>query len=258
MKKLLVFIAIVFNQYAYAQLADGSVAPDFTIADLNGTTHNLYSYLDSDKTVFLEIFAAHCSTCWNYHQTHRLKNMYNMYGPNGTDEIIVLALEYDENNDGNAFIGIGDPWQTQGNWLEGTPFPLFNVEYPDRGVFTDYNVTYYPVVYKICPDKLVERVMTSETESQLYQKVQTCQNALSIDEKPTVGNVHIDQQSKSLIINQHQNVKSIKVMDLRGQLVKAISSVNHPSISINDLKTGIYLFEMQTESGPVIKKLYLN
>ncbi|MBP9150876.1 MAG: T9SS type A sorting domain-containing protein [Flavobacteriales bacterium] len=258
MKKLLVFITIVISQHVYAQLTDGTVAPDFTITDLNGTSHNLHSYLDSDKTVFLEIFAAHCPTCWNYHLTHRLKNMHNMYGPNGSDEIMVLALEYDENNDGDAFIGIGDPWQTQGDWLEGTPFPLFNVEGSDRSVFTDYNVTFYPVVYKICPDKIIERVSTSETESQLYQKVQICQNSLSIDEKSTVGNVYVDQHSKSLIVDQHQHVTSLKIMDVRGQLVKAINSIQHSLISLSDLKTGIYIVELQTESGPVMKKLYLN
>lgn len=258
LKKLLLFLAIVINQQAVAQLADGSVAPDFTLLDLNGTSHNLYTYLDEDKTVFIEIFAAHCPSCWNYHLTERLKNMYQMYGPNGTNELMVLALEYDAGNDGNAFIGIGDPWQTQGNWSDGTPFPLFNVEGTDRNVFTDYNVSFYPLIYKICPNRIVERIMTSQTEAQLYQKVQVCQNALSINEEPTSPNIYINQVSKSLIIEPIQNLLFIKLINLTGQVVKTIDSVSLSSISLNDLKSGIYLFEIHTDSGLFVRRLYLN
>ncbi len=184
--------------------------------------------------------------------------MYNMYGPSGTDEIMVLALEYDQWNDTNAFIGNGPPWVTQGNWLDGTPYPIFDVEDPDRSVFVDYNVTFYPVIYKICPDKIAERVLTNVTEAQLYQKVQDCQTVLSINEVVEPGNVRIEQQSKSLIIDQFQNVQSVVMLDLRGQVIKTISSPTSSMISLGELSTGIYLFEIRTENSPVIVKLYLN
>ena len=38
---------------AFAQLPDGSIAPDFTATDINGVEHNLYSYLDSGYQVIL-------------------------------------------------------------------------------------------------------------------------------------------------------------------------------------------------------------
>ena len=256
MKKLLFVLAFIANFNLYAQIPNGSVAPDFTITDYYGTSHNLYAYLNSGKTVFLEIFAAHCPSCWGYHQTHKMKNMYNNFGPTGTDEIMVLALEYDQWNDSNAFIGNGPAWVTQGNWLNGTPFPIFNVEDPSRGVFVDYNVTSYPVVYKICPDKIIERVMTSETETQLYQKVQDCQAALSVKHIMDYETVFFNQQSKSLIINQ--KVKSLSLYNLQGQIIKTISNVKLSSIYIGDLNSGLYLLEVQTENGPVIQKIYLN
>lgn len=76
-------------------MPDGTVAPDFTLTDYYGNTHHLYDYLNDGKTVFVEIFAAHCSSCWSYHETDILKDLYNSYGPAGTDEVMVLALEYD-------------------------------------------------------------------------------------------------------------------------------------------------------------------
>jgi hypothetical protein len=242
----------------YGQLPNGSVAPDFTLTDYNGTTHNLYSYLNAGKTVFLEIIDAHCQVCWSYHQNNTMKNLYNNYGPNGTNELMVLALEHDQWNDSNAFIGNGPAWVTQGNWLVGTPFPIFDVEDPNRGVFNDYNVTFYPVVYKICPNKIVERVMTSETLAQLYQKVQDCQTAMSITEIKNNEQIYINQASKTLIIGQHQQVKSIAIINLQGQVIKTISTITSSAIDISDVSTGVYLFEMQVKEGLVYKKLYVN
>jgi len=258
MKKLVLLFVFMLNINVYAQLPNGSVAPDFTLTDYYGTTHNLYSYLNTGKTVFIEIFAAHCPVCWSYHQTNTMKNLYNNYGPNGTNELLVLAIEHDQWNDSNAFIGNGPAWVTQGNWLDGTPFPIFDVEDPNRGVFNDYNVTFYPVVYKICPNKIVERVMTSETFAQLYQKVQDCQTTMSITEIINKDQIYINQDSKMLIVGEYQQVKSIAIINLQGQDIKTISPIKSAAISISDLSTGVYIFEMQAEDGLVYKKFYVN
>ena len=187
-----------------------------------------------------------------------MKNMYNLYGPNGTDEVMVLALEYDQWNDSNAFIGNGPAWVTQGNWLSGTPFPIFDVEDPFRGVFTDYDVSFYPVVYKICPNKIVERVFTSETEAQLYQKVEDCLTALAVNELEETENIYINQYAKSLIIERFHKVSAVKIINLQGQVVKSIGSLSNASIGIGELKTGLYLVEINYTSATVFKKLYLN
>jgi cytochrome oxidase Cu insertion factor (SCO1/SenC/PrrC family) len=258
MKKLLFLLAFLPSLSVRGQLPNGSVAPDFTLTDYYGTTHNLFSYLVADKTVFVEIFAAHCPTCWAYHQTHRLKNIYNQYGPGGTDELMVLALEYDQYNDSNAFTGNHEPWVSAGDWLTGTPYPIFNVEDPDRGVFTDYNVSFYPVIYKICPDGIVERVFTYETEAQLYQKVQDCQAALSIEETVDLGNIRIDQLSRSLVIDQFQKVTGLEVMDLQGRTVQHSGAATRSMIALGELRTGVYLFRINTAAGPMVKRLFLD
>ena len=54
MTRFLTLLAgIMITQCAFAQLPDGSIAPDFTATDINGTTHNLQSYLDEGKSVVL-------------------------------------------------------------------------------------------------------------------------------------------------------------------------------------------------------------
>ncbi|MFK7755569.1 MAG: T9SS type A sorting domain-containing protein [Flavobacteriales bacterium] len=253
--KQLIFISSIFSSiYSTSQIADGSLAPDFTLTDWDGVTHNLYSYLDSEKTVFVEIFAAHCPGCWGYHQTERLKNMYNLYGPEGTDEIMVLALEHDEYNDSTAFLGIGDPWVTQGNWFEGTPYPQFNVEWPDRDVFEDYNVTFYPVIYKICPDRTVERIMTSAPESELYEKVQECQ-IVSVSEKELEWEIYFNESSQQVIVNHSEPLHSVSIYNLQGQTVKMLESFSDTAIYVSDLTKGVYLFEFKTISGSTLAKI---
>lgn len=239
---------------ASAQLPDGSTAPEFTLTDISGTTHHLYDHLDAGRTVLLEVFAAHCPTCWAYHQTHRLKNMHEQYGPGGTDELMVLALEYDQWNGMNELMGIGDPWVTAGDWVTGTPYPIFNVEDPDRGVFTDYAVTFYPVIYKICPDGLTERVLTSQTEMQLHQLVQDCQASTSIPDEADPGAIWFDPVGRRLVIERTGNVLGVEVLDLQGRTLQRIEQPVGRSTSVSPLPPGVYLFRLWTEDGAVVRR----
>jgi len=247
----------LFSVSVYGQLADGSVAPDFTLTDYYGTEHNLYNYLDEGKTVFVEIFAAHCPACWNYHQTDKLKNIYNSYGPNGTDDLMVLALEYDQGNGHDDFKGIGDPWTTAGNWLDGTPYPIFDVENPDRGVFDDYNVTGYPVIYKVCPDRITERVFPWWNEETLYEKVQQCQKSLSVREIETLGGVYFDNASGNLVVQNFNDVQSIRVLNVRGQVLQSIQTVSAARVPVMALSSGIYLFEIRSKDKILTRKFFV-
>ncbi|MCB0478974.1 MAG: T9SS type A sorting domain-containing protein, partial [Crocinitomicaceae bacterium] len=151
----------------------------------------------------------------------------------------------------------GPAWVTAGDWITGTPYPIFNVEDPDRTIFTDYQVPYYPLVYKICPDKKTEWISTSLNTSQLYQKVQDCQT-LSIEEEILAGKIYIDQLNKNLIIENYDQVQSIEIINLQGQKINSIQSVTSGTIDIHTLETGIYIFQMNTEQGPVVRKLFMN
>jgi cytochrome oxidase Cu insertion factor (SCO1/SenC/PrrC family) len=257
MKHLLLSALSLSSIGSFAQLPNGSTAPDFTLTEYYGTTHNLYEYLEAGKTVFVKIFAAHCPTCWAYHQTHQLKNIYEQYGPDGTDELMVLALEYDQWNDSLAFTGNHEPWVTAGDWLTGTPYPIFNVEDLDRGVFVDYNVTFYPVIYRVCPDRILEMVLLQATEAVLYQQVQDCQATLSIEDVVDLGTIRIDQAGRTLIIDRYQHVQRLDVFDLQGRVMLQAGGLSRSTIGLASLRSGVYLFQLHTDRGPVVKRLYL-
>ncbi|MFM7218541.1 MAG: T9SS type A sorting domain-containing protein [Bacteroidota bacterium] len=142
-----------------AQLSAGKIAPDFTAVDINGNTWNLYSILDSGKTVFMDISATWCGPCWNYHTSGILEDLYNTYGPSGTNEVMVF---FDEGEDQNTTAQLYGPanlsgsaaTQTQGDWVTGTPYPIID----DASIASLYQINYFPTIYMICPDRIIREI----------------------------------------------------------------------------------------------------
>jgi len=184
MKKLLfsalTLAAILNSNVSNAQLADGSIAPDFTVsayqpwlsaAGLNSNgSYKLYDYLDAGYTVFLDVSATWCGPCWNHHLTGALDDLYINHGPAGqlgvsattTDDVMVIWLDGDGQTadatmlDGNGSIG---------NWIEPNatlgqiPFPMANpIAATATQINNNYAIAYYPTIYRICPNRVITEV----------------------------------------------------------------------------------------------------
>jgi hypothetical protein len=160
MKKLLFsLLAVLSFTASKAQLDAGCKAQDFTFTALNnnGQVVNLYSWLDSGKYVFLDVSATWCGPCWNYHNTHALKDLYTQYGPGtASNSVRVVFVEGDGATDDSKMSGGSG---SQGNWLSGTPYPMCNPAQAAATTFNnDYEVGYFPTVYMICPDRTIKEV----------------------------------------------------------------------------------------------------
>jgi thiol-disulfide isomerase/thioredoxin len=154
---------------ADAQLADGCIAPDFNVTDINGNTWHLYTILDQGKTVFIDISATWCHPCWLYHTSGALENLYNQYGPPGTNELMVFMVEGDANTNTACLYGpTGCNNSTQGDWVTGTPYPIID----DASIATAYQINYFPTIYMITPDRICrenDQITTAQHYSAMQQ-----------------------------------------------------------------------------------------
>ncbi|HLP14034.1 MAG TPA: T9SS type A sorting domain-containing protein [Flavobacteriales bacterium] len=250
MKKFLIIVCFSSGVFqGKAQLADGSTAPDFTLNDINGNSINLYGYLDAGITVYLDIFAAHCPTCWAYHNTYALKDLYNNHGPAGTltQDIMVIAIEHDPANGMNELTGVSG--STAGDWVTGTPYPIINPEGTDRSNFISaYNVTFYPMIYAICPDRKITWIGTQD-ETTLYNHVGTCAVSGMNDVDVETLQVYFSNTDNLIHVKVSKTgVCSLTIFDSNGRVVLQQKSVEGP-VSFTQFGQGIYLYQVTDNTG---------
>ncbi len=205
-RNLLVILSTLFliisSTELKAVLAPGSDATDFTATDINGQTWNLFSLLNAGKTVYIDFSATWCAPCWAYHNSGALEGLYNQYGPNGTNEVMVFMVEAELNNNLACLYGpsgcVGPNGGTQGNWVQGTPYPIIDLDNTTSYIKTDYAITYYPTIYCICPQTKKVYESGQIGTSQQYSYLSSCALDLVIDEVNNVkckgandGNIQI-------------------------------------------------------------------
>jgi hypothetical protein len=156
------------------QLPNGSIAPDFTLQDINGNTHHLYDYLDSGKVVIIDFFEVNCGPCWLYKETHSLARAYNAWGPPGTNELMVFEVEGIKSSI-NQIKGLQKP--TNGDWTAGEPFP-FIATCPPNGdkIAQDYLVNFFPTIYMICRDRRLTLIGRADT-AVIHARMHACPSA---------------------------------------------------------------------------------
>ena len=137
---------ILIAHLGTAQIADGSLAPNISGVDLEGNSYDLYQILGSGKVVLIDISATWCGPCFTLHRTHVLDLINQTYGPQGTDEMVVLLLEGDDATDLADLQGTGD--YTVGDWTSCTSIPILD----NMGsAADDYQINAVPTYFIINP-----------------------------------------------------------------------------------------------------------
>jgi thiol-disulfide isomerase/thioredoxin len=243
MKKIYITIiqVLAFAGLSYAQPSNGVVVPDFTVTDINGTSHNLYTYLNQGKTVFIDYFATWCSICWSYHNTPaRLKTLYDNHGPSGatgvvsttTNDVVVIKMEIDFNTPTSQITFAGQ------NWTTGTNYPIVDLS-ATNNVASAFNATSQSHVFIVFPDKVVENVSTGLTDAQLYAKVTSF---LSIENK--VGNeikdfkINSYLSNEGLVLNSNKAIENLNI-DIYNLIGEKVISLQNITITEGSQNLGI-------------------
>ncbi len=269
MKKL--FISLGFLTATCAVNAQiGATAPDFTVTDINGNSHNLYSYLNNNKVVLLDVSATWCGPCWNFHSAHYLEDLYAEFGPNGTNEVVVLFYEGDANTNAADLNGTGS--NTQGDWVTGTPYPIVN-ESPVQLNLNIFAPLGYPTINVICPsDKKIkwdlwdsQTSTTAQSLANMQAKVQevidNCvPSSASVEEQTALTfSVYPNPANDVISISMdHQLAENgtVQIFSVDGQLVSTnVFSLGstQKEVAIEDLNSGVYF--VQLTSGNSVSKM---
>lgn len=277
MKKIITSIAVCLAA-ASSMAQVGATAPDFTVTDINGTTHNLYTYLNSGKVVLLDVSATWCGPCWNFHNAHYLEDLYAEFGPAGTNEVVVLFYEGDATTAANALNGTGG--STQGDWVTGTPYPIIN-ESPVQLSMSIYAPLGFPTINVIsCADKKIKWDLwdsqvqgnTAQSLANMRTKVQEAIDACaavagisenSIIEAKVAPNPATDMTS-ILFSAESNQTGTIQLYGVSGQLIQTttheiVSGNNEIAVDLSGVQAGSYFIKLiANESSsnmiPVVKK----
>ena len=149
---------------SWAQLPNGSIAPDFTLTDINGQSHNLYSYLNEGKTVILDFSATWWSLLGPPSARH-FEGPLQRFGPEGTDNLMVSS--WSGSSTGlNELNGIGG--STYGDWVTGTPYPILDGQ-AVYDLSNTYQVPGYPTWYTVCPSGILTHLTGMDRVTTLFR-----------------------------------------------------------------------------------------
>ena len=257
---LIAFFTLLMSQANFAQI--GAVAPDFMITDIEGVEHNLYQILDDGKVVVIDVSATWCPPCWSMHEEHYMKDIYDQFGPNGTDQVHVIFYEGDA---GTTLADLeGNTNGTLGDWLEGTDYPVVN-ESPLSLDLNIYAPLGFPTVNVISPnDKKIKADLYDNwfDGSGLPAMIDIIESHFPVS--TSVSNV--DDINVSVFPNPMTEVLNIdlsgyegeltkvRMIDIKGQVVN--NTVVSPSaqkitLDVAAIPTGMYVVELFDAEGVV-------
>jgi len=150
MKKIIPFvIAMLIMGHTLSAQETPTIAPNFTVTDIDGETHELYDILASGKTVVIDFYATWCPPCWEYHNGRELSKLWERHGPDGFDDYFIMGIESDGSTGLDDLRGTGD--NTLGDWTEDVEYPIID----NDQIRHYFNISLYPTFIQICTDRTV-------------------------------------------------------------------------------------------------------
>jgi thiol-disulfide isomerase/thioredoxin len=142
-KLLLLALLVTLVQKSIIAQTSLTTAVDFTVTDVHGNTHNLFTYLDDGKHVIVDFFFTTCPPCISSVPT--MNTAFSNYGCNSGD-LIFIAID---NGDSDAEV-----MQYENDYGGLLPTASGN-DGGGNAVNSAYGISAYPTVILIAPDRTI-------------------------------------------------------------------------------------------------------
>lgn len=260
MKKItfLLFFAMIFANAQTGNYQNGDVVDDFTVTDIHGNEHNLYSITAEGKYVWLDFFFVDCGPC---RATAKIFNeFFDKYGCNESD---VYCLSINLGNDDDAYV----------EWYEqqfGGNFNYAPAASGDGGsgvVTSNFGVNAFPTYCLIGPDNtMIKRdiwplngVENLEATFPEGFSPPVIQCSLGLANIQTFDfNIFPSISSGDVHINLPNSMESsVAIFNTLGQQVFQ-NSYSDQSIHLNlKLAQGVYLVKVSAENSVITKRIII-
>ena len=143
MKKLYTILLLSLSLVSLNAQTSLTTAVDFTVTDVHGNTHNLFTYLDNGKHVIVDFFFTTCGPCISSVPT--MNTAFTNYGCN-SGEVIFIAID-----DGDSDAEVLQYENDYGGLLPS----VSGIDGGGNAVNSAYGISAYPTVILIAPDRTI-------------------------------------------------------------------------------------------------------
>jgi len=180
------------------------------------------------------------------HQSGVFNELHDTYGPDGTDELVVLWVEVQ----GASIAQLQGADPSQGDWTEGGewPVPIISSTSVLRPVFSELYSGYIPSVFMACPSGYYKDVTTEawESSSKVYAQIGTCQT-IGIDDINNSFSIYPNPAKDIININNAKDA-NIEFFDLVGKLIISQKNIGREEvINVSMLNNGVYFIKVKKE-----------
>lgn len=208
-----------------------TLAPDFTVTDINGQAHHLYAdYLNQGKTVMLEVFYTTCPPCNAI--APLVEPLYQEWGAGDYD--VEFFLMTDKNSDTNPLVSA-----FHNNYNETFPAisksggSLDAVQPYKNGSFGPWSGT--PTFVVIAPDGSVQYDVDGPNDNATIEAIDAALAATGAV-KPTIEQpVQVSGQLQFFEGSSGVGNARVQVVDANGTIIKEITSNANGSYSLDIL-----------------------
>ena len=135
MKKLYTILLLSLSLVSLNAQTSLTTAVDFTVTDVHGNTHNLFTYLDDGKHVIVDFFFTTCGPCISSVPT--MNTAFTNYGCN-SGEVIFIAID-----DGDSDAEVLQYENDYGGLLPS----VSGIDGGGNAVNSAYGISAYPTVF---------------------------------------------------------------------------------------------------------------